>query len=104
MSRRPFGKDLVDVALATSPLRFLGPLSLAVFSLVETPRLGFALCPDPAALADARAQVAAQCDCAGSTHAAYVRCATRIAADLVSTGALPSTCKAKVRRCAVRSV
>src|SRR2546427_8449762 len=82
----------------------VGVRVLAVLSLLAAPRVGLALC-DPAALTAARAEVAANCNCAGaSSHRAYVRCATRVAQGLVADRALSLECKAKVRRCAVRSI
>ncbi len=81
---------------------------LAVALLVATARSGMAACGaspgDAQALADARAQVEADCDCTGSpSHGAYVRCATQIARERASADLLPARCKGAVIRCAVRS-
>ncbi len=60
---------------------------------------------DAQALAAVRAQVQADCDCAGvSGHARYVRCAARIAKSSARSGTLPKRCRGAVLRCAASSV
>jgi hypothetical protein len=53
---------------------------------------------DAQAVQDARAEIAATCDCAGSTRADYVRCATGVIAS--RSGSLGRACAAAVKRCA----
>ena len=64
-----------------------------------------AACNNPAAVAAARAQVAAQCDCAGaSNHGDYVSCAANVAKTRAAAGQLPQGCKDSVITCAANSV
>ena len=59
---------------------------------------------DAQAVADARAQVAMDCDCAGAaTHGSHVRCSRSVATIRVTQGMLPRACKGAVARCAARS-
>lgn len=59
---------------------------------------------DAAAVAAARAEVDATCDCAGSeTHGAYVGCAAGVANARAEANLLPRNCKGRVKRCAARS-
>ena len=66
--------------------------------LLPTPaEPGFRSCgdnPDDAqAVADTRAQVAEQCDCASpKTHGAYLRCAADVTNQAVAAGALSKEC------------
>jgi hypothetical protein len=63
-----------------------------------------ARCTDDAAVAAARAAVAAQCPCDGfPNHGQYVRCARGVANDLADAGLLPRNCKGAVVSCAARS-
>jgi hypothetical protein len=84
--------------------RSIVALSLIVAFAVSSSSLARAAC-DPAGadavdVANARAAVAANCDCAGATsHGAYVKCAgTQATATLVNAG-----CASTVKRCASRS-
>ncbi|MEW6273375.1 MAG: hypothetical protein AB1689_29195, partial [Thermodesulfobacteriota bacterium] len=55
-------------------------------------------------VAQARAAVAALCDCAtAASHGDYVQCARNVATLRVANGLLPKSCKASVIRCAARS-
>jgi cysteine-rich repeat protein len=77
---------------------------LTVSLLVASARLGWAACKDEQAVADARAQVHRDCDCAGApTHGAFVRCAVGIARQRAEARLLPPECKGTVKRCAARS-
>jgi hypothetical protein len=59
---------------------------------------------DAAAIAAARAEIAAECDCAGAaTHGAYTSCAAGIVATRIGTGMLNRKCGGQVKRCAARS-
>lgn len=58
---------------------------------------------DDQAVADARAEVAASCDCNALTHGDYVSCAAAVANARALAGSLPNNCKGKVKRCAARS-
>src|SRR5215470_4411584 len=56
--------------------------------------------PDKTDIANARAAVAANCDCAGATnHGDYVSCAAQQAMEVLSN----ESCAGLVRRCAARS-
>ncbi len=60
--------------------------------------------PDATAVAAARAEVAARCDCSGyPSHEGYTRCAAAIARAWVRNGHLSRGCKGFVRRAATRS-
>src|SRR6185295_1804403 len=87
----------VFAALITVPL-FFGAGSSAFAACLDEPG-------GAAALAAAKAQVAADCDCEGAaSHGAYVRCATRVAKERATAGLLPPGCRGRVRRCAARSI
>jgi hypothetical protein len=61
---------------------------------------------DAEAVAAARAQVAADCDCAGTpSHGAYVSCAAGVANERANAEPplLPKYCKGAVKKCAARS-
>ena len=61
---------------------------------------------DEAAVVAARADVAAMCDCAGSTnHGTFVKCAAGRANALSSGNSptLPKSCKGVVKKCAAKS-
>src|SRR5437867_6946158 len=59
---------------------------------------------DAAAVADARADVAATCDCATApSHRRYVRCAAGVVRRRVASGRLREACASAVHRCATRS-
>lgn len=63
-----------------------------------------AKCTDDAAVALARAEVAALCPCDGfANHGQYVKCARGVANALAGTGALPNNCKGSVVSCAAKS-
>lgn len=63
-----------------------------------------AKCTDDAAVALARAQVAAICPCDGfANHGQYVKCARGVANMLADLGTLPNNCKGSVVSCAARS-
>jgi hypothetical protein len=81
---------------------------VAASLLIATAQLGFARCgdePDDAQqVADARQQVADDCECAtAETHGAYVSCAAGVVNARVLAGSLRPQCKGSVRRCAARS-
>ena len=59
---------------------------------------------DAQAVADARAQVASDCDCNAGTHGAYVKCAAGVANDRASHNLLRESCKGAVKKCAARSM
>src|SRR5262245_60533101 len=59
---------------------------------------------DATAIADARTEVAATCDCAGATsHRDYVSCSSQVLRGRVNLGQLGAGCRGFVQRCAVRS-
>jgi hypothetical protein len=58
---------------------------------------------DSTAIAAARAAIDAACDCDGSTHAAYGKCATRTLAARVKGGLLSPACRREVLDCARHS-
>jgi len=61
-------------------------------------------CTDPRAVAEARAQVAAECDCGvAATHKAYVRCATHVLKAAIRAGTLPRSCRDSVTTCTAKS-
>jgi hypothetical protein len=61
-------------------------------------------CSDAQAAATTRAQIAAQCPCAGATnHQKYVKCAAGVVKDAVKGGTLPKSCKGPVKKCAASS-
>src|SRR5207248_3051906 len=69
------GNDLADFALAPRT-----PDSNGCATTTTTLPSGGAPCADAAALASTRAQVTAQCDCAGArNHATHVKCAAAVA-------------------------
>ena len=79
-----------------------------VLALLLAPGLSYGGCGedpgDARAVADARAEVASDCDCAGApTHGTYVHCAVNIANDRVATTQLRPQCKRAVKRCAAHS-
>src|SRR4051794_30652373 len=60
-----------------------------------------ARCTDDAALAAARAQVAASCPCNGfANHAQYQRCVRAAVRTLVDNNELPTSCRAEATNCA----
>jgi hypothetical protein len=59
---------------------------------------------DAVAIAAARADVAARCDCvSAASHGAYVRCANGVLARRVQNALLSSACQASIRRCVSHS-
>jgi hypothetical protein len=59
---------------------------------------------DAAAVADARDEVDAECNCAGVlNHGTFVKCAKEIAKARVEALTLPKNCKGAVVRCAAKS-
>ena len=81
-----------------------------VILLVAGPGHALAKCGDDpgdaSAVAAARAQVDAECDCgAAPDHGTYVRCAAGIAKERANAepSLLPRQCRGAVRRCAARS-
>src|SRR5439155_1765770 len=59
---------------------------------------------DPCAVANARSDADAACDCTTApTHRQYVACVARVAGDEVEGGQLPAACRPNVERCASRS-
>ena len=84
------------------------PTFVALAFLVGTHGLARARCGDDPgdaqAVADARAQVDADCDCAGApSHRDYVRCALGVARTRADAGQLRSQCRSAVKRCAAKS-
>jgi hypothetical protein len=84
----------------------LAPVLLALWAASAAP--AFAACGDDpgdaAAVADARADVAGTCDCAGASgHGRYVRCAVGVARGRVGDGRLRAACRRAVFQCAARS-
>src|SRR2546428_12543249 len=83
------------------------PRTLAV--LVLGGALAHASCdpandPDRTDIANARADVAAHCDCSGfTTHGQYVRCSAQIVNTRVESGQLSRPCKGLVQKDAARS-
>src|SRR5437899_13096173 len=83
------------------PLALLAPLLAVLMSAV----LSYAKCdpttdPDKSDIANARAAVAANCDCAGVlTHGAYVSCAVQQA----NTVLVNKSCARAVKKCAAHS-
>ena len=93
------GNDLADFALAPRT-----PDNDGCATTTTTLPSGGGPCADAAALANTRAQVTAQCGCAGArNHATYVKCAAAAAKTAVKAGALPRACKGAVKRCAAKS-
>ena len=89
-------------------MRILLPGILVIAALCASPRLAVAGCGanpgDIQAVADARAQVTTDCDCAGAaSHGEYVSCAAGVANERASAGTLPQYCKGAVKKCAARS-
>src|SRR5689334_9614764 len=75
----------------------LGTAGLALARCGDDPR-------DAQAVADARAQVDGDCDCAGATsHGDHVRCAVGVVRTRVDAGQLRSQCRGVVKRCAAKS-
>lgn len=78
---------------------------LGLFVLVAVATRAFAKChpttdPDRSDIANARAAVAANCDCAGGTsHSAYVSCA----AQQVDAMLVNQSCRRRVKKCAATS-
>ena len=59
---------------------------------------------DACAVANARSDADAACDCTTApTHRQYVACVARVAGDEVEGGQLPAACRPNVERCASRS-
>jgi hypothetical protein len=89
-------------------MRMLGQSLLVASLLVLVARAAGAVsCTSPAdlaAVADVRALVAAQCDCASALDSrTYVRCAQAVAQVAITQGRLAKACLAVVRRCASKS-
>lgn len=89
-------------------MSFPGRPFLATSLLLATVGVAHARCGDDPgdvqAVADARAEVATECDCDGAPdHRTYVACAARIAKQRATSGMLPPSCKGAVKRCARRS-
>ena len=89
-------------------MRALLTVVMAVLAGAVPPGMAYARCGDGAgdaqAIADARAQVGMDCDCAGAaSHGSYVRCARGVATVRITQGLLPRACKGVVARCAARS-
>ena len=78
---------------------------LAVAVLATIPGVASAnRCDDTAAVAAARADAAAQCDCTtAQNHGQYVKCVGEVVKARASNGMLPSECKGEVTRCAAKS-
>src|SRR5207253_1541365 len=81
---------------------------VAVVPFLLAARPSFAACGDQPgdaqAVANTRAQIAQQCDCAGATaHGPYVRCASRVADQAVKAGTISRECADVVVGCASNS-
>lgn len=79
------------------------PTTVAPSTTTSTTLLGRS-CSDIQALVGVRAQIEAECDCAGArNHGTYVRCAKRVARRLARDGLLPRDCREVANECAARS-
>lgn len=57
-------------------------------------------CPDPLAIADLRARIAARCDCAGAaSRRDWVRCVKRVTNAAIASGEVPRACAKAAHRC-----
>src|SRR2546426_11075622 len=92
--------------VASSARRFHLALLASLLAVLMSAALGYAKCdpstdPDKSDIANARAAVAANCDCAGAlTHGAYVSCAAQQA----NTVLVNQSCARFVKKCASRSI
>lgn len=90
-----------------TPHEFLGMTGSVVVLAggpTTTTTLPPAGCTDAHALLLTRAEIDAQCDCAGARkHGAYVKCAATMAKTAVRSGTLSKACKGAVKRCAAQS-
>src|SRR5438067_590261 len=78
--------------------------SLAAFGLLLATRQDALAACDPSVLANARAQIATECDCASaSNHGEYVSCVTHATNDAVKAGTLSSDCVDAIMNCASNS-
>src|SRR5437762_5895504 len=78
--------------------------SLAAFGLLLATRQDALAACDPSVLANARAQIAMECDCASaSNHGEYVSCVTHATNDAVKAGTLSSDCVDAIMNCASNS-
>src|SRR4051794_5753770 len=82
-------------------------VAVGIVALAMTVGMGqpaSAKCNDDAAVAAARAQVAASCPCNGfANHGQFVKCSRDVANMLADNNQLPNNCKANVTQCAARS-
>src|SRR5581483_1860329 len=88
--------------------RFVGSLAvLALLTLTAHGAVAAACDPDGVdaqAIADARADAAAQCDCAtAENHGSYVSCVAGVLNARVKNNQLAPSCKGAIQRCAARS-
>jgi hypothetical protein len=59
-----------------------------------------ARCQNSVAIADMRAAIVAQCDCAAASNAVnYMRCVKRVINEGIAAGTFPSVCKSAVKSC-----
>src|SRR5262245_66524983 len=85
-------------------MRALGAILLGIFSSAPARATCGDAPGDAAAVADARAQVEDDCDCAAATsRREYVDCAKAVVAERVAQNLLTAECRGAVRRCAARS-
>src|SRR5713101_5316838 len=91
--------------VASSARRFHLALRASLLAVLMNTALSYAKCdpstdPDKSDIANARAAVAANCDCAGAlTHGAYVSCATQQA----NTTLMNKSCAGFIKKCASHS-
>jgi hypothetical protein len=92
--------------VASSPRRFHLPLLAALLAVLVSAVLSYAKCdpttdPDASDIANARAAVAANCDCAGATsRGSYMSCA----AEQANTVLVNKSCAGAVKKCAAHSI
>src|SRR5438552_14014150 len=103
----PILPEIGDVALPSgkgvTPMRLI-VRSLAAFGLLLATRQDALAACDPSVLANARAQIAMECDCASaSNHGEYVSCVTHATNDAVKAGTLSSDCVDAIMNCASNS-
>lgn len=88
---------------STDVVRRLASFVLLLLAL-RAPSASAASCTDAIAVAAARADVAASCDCASAVdHASYLRCVRDVIRARMDDGLLTAACGSEVRRCARHS-
>ena len=89
-------------------MRSLVRAAVALSLLTASAQVALARCGDDPgdaqAVADARAQVDTDCNCAGApNHGTYVSCAAGVAQQRADNNLLRQQCKSAVKKCAARS-